>query len=154
MSRVGAGLVGIDESGTVRLRPALTLIAPLVTVRSVPAGTPVGYGHTWTTPRPTRLGLIPVGYADGLPRLASHRAEVWVRGARRPVVGRISMDMTVVDLGLDPLAPPVTVGDTVTVFGPGDHGEPTTAEWARWAQTLEHEIVTGLSARLLRRSAP
>jgi alanine racemase len=154
MSRVGAGLVGIDESGTVRLRPALTLIAPLVTVRSVPAGTPVGYGHTWTTPRPTRLGLIPVGYADGLPRLASHRAEVWVRGARRPVVGRISMDMTVVDLGLDPLAPPVTVGDTVTVFGPGDHGEPTTAEWARWAQTLEHEIVTGLGARLLRRSAP
>ncbi|MEV8510707.1 alanine racemase [Dactylosporangium sp. NPDC051484] len=154
MSRIGAGLVGIDESGTVRLRPALTLTAPLVSVRSVPAGTPVGYGHTWTTPRPTRLGLIPVGYADGLPRLASHRAEVWVRGARRPVVGRISMDMTVVDLGLDPLAPPVTVDDIVTVFGPGDHGEPTTAEWARWAQTLEHEIVTGLSARPLRRSAP
>lgn len=154
MSRVGAGLVGIDESGTVRLRPALTLIAPLVTIRSVPAGTPVGYGHTWTTPRRTRLGLIPVGYADGLPWLASNRAEVWVRGARRPVAGRISMDMTVVDLGLDPLAPPVTVGDTVTVFGPGDHGEPTPAEWARWAQTLEHEIVTGLGARLLRRSAP
>jgi alanine racemase len=154
MSRIGAGLVGIDESGTVRLRPALTLIAPLVTVRSVPAGTPVGYGHTWTAPRPTRLGLIPVGYADGLPRLASHRAEVWVRGARRPVVGRISMDTTVVDLGPDPSAPPVTIGDTVTVFGPGDLGEPTTADWARWAQTLEHEIVTGLGARLLRRSAP
>ncbi|MER7007810.1 alanine racemase [Dactylosporangium sp. NPDC000555] len=154
MSRIGAGLVGIDESGTARLRPALTLTAPLVSVRSVPAGTPVGYGHTWTTPRPTRLGLIPVGYADGLPRLASDRAEVWVRGERRPVVGRISMDMTVVDLGLDPLAPPVAVGDIVTVFGPGDRGEPTTAEWARWAQTLEHEIVTGLSARLLRRSAP
>ena len=154
MSRVGAGLVGIDESGTVRLRPALTLTAPLVTVRSVPAGTPVGYGHTWTTPRPTRLGLIPVGYADGLPRLASHRAQVWVHGARRPVVGRISMDMAVVDLGLDTLAPPATAGDTVTVFGPGDHGEPTTADWARWAETLEHEIVTGLSARLQRRSTP
>jgi alanine racemase len=154
MSRVGAGLVGIDESGTVRLRRALTLTAPLVTVRAVPAGTPVGYGHTWTAPRPTRLGLIPVGYADGLPRLASHRAEVWVGGVRRPVAGRISMDMTVVDLGPDPAATPVTAGDTVTVFGPGDHGEPTTAEWAGWAQTLEHEIVTGLSARLLRRSAP
>jgi alanine racemase len=156
MSRVGAGLVGIDESGTVRLRPALTLTAPLVTVRSVPAGTPVGYGHTWTTPRPTRLGLIPVGYADGLPRLASHRAQVWVRGARRPVVGRISMDMAVVDLGPDTTSVDgaATAGDTVTVFGPGDHGEPTTAEWARWAETLEHEIVTGLSARLQRRSAP
>jgi alanine racemase len=149
MSRVGAGLVGIDESGTVRLRPALTLTAPLVTVRSVPAGTAVGYGHTWTARRATRLGLIPVGYADGLPRLASHRAEVWVGGARRPVAGRISMDMTVIDLGPDS---PVTVGDPVTVFGPGDDGEPTTAQWAGWAETLEHEIVTGLSARLHRRS--
>ncbi|WP_239152881.1 alanine racemase [Virgisporangium aurantiacum] len=149
MSRVGAGLVGIDESGTVRLRPALTLTAPLVTVRSVPAGTAVGYGHTWTAQRATRLGLIPVGYADGLPRLASGRAEVWVAGARRPVAGRISMDMTVVDLGPDT---PASVGDPVTVFGPGDHGEPTTAQWAAWAETLEHEIVTGLSARLHRRN--
>ena len=110
-----------------------------MTVRRVPAGTSVGY-------------------ADGLPRLASDRAEVWVRGARRPVVGRISMDMTVVDLGddagLDPMEAPPTFGDTVTVFGPGDRGEPTTAEWARWAQTLEHEIVTGLGARLVRRSTP
>ncbi|MET0414734.1 MAG: alanine racemase [Actinoplanes sp.] len=150
MSRIGAGLVGIDESATVRLRPALTLTAPLVTIRGVPAGTAVGYGHTWTAKRATRLGLIPVGYADGLPRLASGRAEVWVAGARRPVAGRISMDMTVVDLGPDS---PATVGDPVTVFGPGDHGEPTTAQWAAWAETLEHEIVTGLSARLHRRSA-
>ncbi|GGL02542.1 alanine racemase [Mangrovihabitans endophyticus] len=150
MSRIGAGLVGIDESGTVRLRPALTLTAPLVTIRSVAAGTAVGYGHTWTARRATRLGLLPVGYADGLPRLASGRAEVWAAGMRRPVAGRISMDMTVVDLSADAA---VSVGDPVTVFGPGDHGEPTTAEWARWAETLEHEIVTGLSARLHRRNA-
>jgi alanine racemase len=150
MSRIGAGLVGIDESGTVRLRSALTLTAPLVTIRSVPAGTAVGYGHTWTARRATRLGLIPIGYADGLPRLASGRAEVWVGGTRRPVAGRISMDMTVIDLGPDT---PVSVGDPVTVFGPGDDGEPTTAQWAGWAETLEHEIVTGLSARLHRRSA-
>jgi alanine racemase len=150
MSRIGAGLVGIDESGTVRLRPALTLTAPLVTIRSVPAGTAVGYGHTWTATRATRLGLIPVGYADGLPRLASGRAEVWVAGARRPVAGRISMDMTVIDLGP---GTPASVGDLVTIFGPGEGGEPTTAQWAGWAETLEHEIVTGLSARLPRRSA-
>jgi alanine racemase len=150
MSRIGAGLVGIDESGTVRLRPALTLTAPLVTIRSVPAGTAVGYGHTWTATRATRLGLIPVGYADGLPRLASGRAEVWVAGARRPVVGRISMDMTVIELGADT---PASAGDPVTVFGPGERGEPSAAEWAGWAETLEHEIVTGLSARLHRRSA-
>ena len=150
MSRVGAGLVGIDESHTVRLRPALTLTAPLVVVREVGPGTPVGYGHTWTPARPTRLGLIPVGYADGLPRTASNRASVQVAGVRRPVVGRISMDMTIIDLGRCPAG----VGDTVTVFGPGDHGEPTVADWASWSDTVEHEIVTGLGPRLHRVITP
>ena len=150
MSRIGAGLVGIDESNTVRLRPALRLTAPLVAVRRVPAGTPVGYGHTWTASHATRLGLIPVGYADGLPYTASGRAEVQVAGVRRPVAGRISMDMTVIDLGPDIDACPVRIGDVATVFGPGEDGEPTTAEWARWAGTLEHEVVTGLGPRLRR----
>jgi alanine racemase len=146
MSRVGAGLVGIDPSRTTPLRPALALTAPLVSVRRVRAGTPVGYGHTWIAPATTTLGLLPLGYADGLPRVASGRAEVLVRGARRPIVGRISMDMAVVDLGVGHHEP----GDVVTVFGPGDHGEPTVVEWAAWADTIEHEIVTGLGARLHR----
>jgi len=150
MSRIGAGLVGIDESNTARLRPALRLGAPLVAVRRVPAGTPVGYGHTWTAPHATRLGLIPVGYADGLPYTASGRAEVQVAGVRRPVAGRISMDMTVIDLGPDIAACPARIGDVATVFGPGEDGEPTTAEWARWGGTLEHEVVTGLGPRLRR----
>jgi alanine racemase len=149
MSRVGAGLVGIDESRSVRLRPALCLVAPLVQVRDVGPGTPVGYGHTWAAPRATRLGLIPVGYADGLARLAGDRAQVQVAGVRRRVVGRISMDMTVVDLGPDGECP-AQVGDAVTIFGPGDRGEPTVADWARWAATVEHEIVTGLGPRLRR----
>jgi alanine racemase len=149
--RIGAGLVGIDPSGTTRLHPALTLTAPLVTVRRVRAGTPVGYSHTWTAPATTHLGLVPLGYADGLPRAASGRAEVLVRGLRRPVVGRISMDQVVVDLGDE-----VPVGETVTVFGPGDAGEPTVAEWADWAGTIEHEIVTGIGPRVHRalRAAP
>ncbi|HEX5997761.1 MAG TPA: alanine racemase C-terminal domain-containing protein [Jiangellales bacterium] len=71
-------------------------------------------------------------------------------GVRRPIVGRISMDMTVIDLGHDPAGCPAHVGDAVTVFGPGHTGEPTTAEWARWAGTVEHEIVTGLGPRLRR----
>jgi alanine racemase len=146
MCRVGAGLVGIDPSRTTRLRGALTLTAPLVEVRRVRAGTPVGYGHTWTAPAPTVLGLLPLGYADGVPRSASGRAEVLVRGRRRPLVGRVSMDMAVVDLGWTGAA----VGDLVTVFGPGDHGEPTVAEWADWADTIEHEVVTGLGARVRR----
>jgi alanine racemase len=147
MSRVGAGLVGIDPSRTTTLRPAMTLTAPLVSVRRVPAGTPVGYGHAQRTSSATYLGLVPLGYADGLPRAASGRAQVQHRGRRLAVVGRISMDQTVVDLGPTGAEP----GERVTVFGPGDEGEPTVADWADWAGTLEHEIVTGIGARVPRR---
>ncbi|WP_408897423.1 alanine racemase [Nocardioides sp. R1-1] len=148
MSRVGAGLVGIDPSRTTALEPAMTLTAPLVQVRRVRAGTPVGYGHDHRTTGATHLGLVPVGYADGLPRVASGRAEVLVRGARRPVAGRISMDQVVVDLGPEG----AEVGETVTLFGPGRSGEPTVAEWAAWAGTIEHELVTGIGARVARRT--
>ena len=148
MSRVGAGLVGIDPTGTTPLRPSMTLTAPVVQVRRVRAGTGVGYGHAYVAPAPTHLGLVPLGYADGIPRAASGLAEVLVRGVRRPVVGRVSMDQLVVDLGSRRLDP----GEAVTVFGPGDHGEPTVADWARWAGTIEHEIVTGLGARVERRT--
>jgi alanine racemase len=150
MSRVGAGLVGIDLSGTTRLRPAMRLAAPLVSVRRVRAGTQVGYGHTFVTDRTTYLGLVPLGYADGLPRVASGRAELWHAGRRLPVVGRISMDQIVVDLGTTG----AEVGEVVTVFGPGDEGEPTVAEWAAWSDTIPHEIVTGIGARVPRRTRP
>lgn len=147
MSRVGAGLVGIDPSRTTALRPAMTLTAPVVSVRRVRAGTPVGYGHAHRTTTATHLGLVPLGYADGVPRAASGRASVLVRGVRRPVVGLVSMDQLVVDLG----ERGVDLGETVTVFGPGDAGEPTVAEWAAWAGTIEHEVVTGLGPRVARR---
>lgn len=149
LSRVGAGLVGIDPSHTVALRTAMTLDAPLVDVRTIAAGTGVGYGHDWTAPHATRLGLLPLGYADGLPRAASGRAEVLVGGRRRPIVGRISMDMSVVDLG--DLS--VHRGEPVVVFGPGDEGEPTVRDWATWADTIEHEIVVGLGDRIERETA-
>ncbi|GAB4010337.1 alanine racemase [Nocardioides ultimimeridianus] len=146
LCRVGAGLVGIDPTGTRRLRPAMTLTAPVVSVRDVGAGTPVGYGHTWAAPRATRLALLPLGYADGIPRTASGRAQVWLRGRRCPVVGVVSMDQVVIDVG----TAPVGVGEVATVFGPGSQGEPTAAEWAAWAGTIEHEIVTGIGSRVLR----
>ena len=91
---------------------------------------------------------MPLGYADGLPRLASGRAEVQVRGVRRPVVGRISMDQLVVDLGSRGVDP----GESVTIFGPGTAGEPTVSEWASWADSIEHEIVTGIGSRVERRT--
>jgi alanine racemase len=146
LCRIGAGLVGIDPSRTSRLHPALTLTAPVVAVRRVRAGRPVGYGHSWTAPADTTLGLLPVGYADGLPRAASGQAEVMVRGRRCPVAGLISMDQAVVDLG----GQQVHLGEIVTVFGPGTSGEPTVADWAAWAGTIEHEIVTGIGARVRR----
>src|SRR5262249_56307262 len=98
LCRIGAGLVGIDPSRTTRLHPALTLTAPVVAVRRVRAGSPAGYGHSWAAPADTTLGLLPVGYADGLPRASSGRAEIMVRGRRCPVAGLISMDQTVIDL--------------------------------------------------------
>jgi alanine racemase len=147
--RVGAGLVGIDPSGTIALRWAVTLTAPVVSVRRVRAGTAVGYGHTWRALRATTLALLPLGYADGLPRAASGRAEVLLRGRRRPVVGRISMDQVVVDVGDEPVQP----GETAILIGPGDGGEPTPADWADWAGTLPHEVVTGIGPRVARQVA-
>jgi alanine racemase len=150
MSRVGAGLVGIDPSGTTPLRAAMTLRAPLVSVRSVPAGTGVGYGHTHVTERRTTLGLLPVGYADGIPRSSSGHGEVLVLGRRRRTVGLVSMDQLVVDLGDAPARP----GDVVTLMGPGDDGEPTASEWAAWSQTLPHDVVTGIGPRVARTVHP
>jgi len=142
MSRCGAGIVG----ATAGLRGVVTLTAPIAETRRVPAGTPVGYGHTWIAPEETTLALVPVGYADGLPRIAGTQASVLVGGERRPVVGRISMDMTVVDLG----SQRASLGATVTILGPGNAGEPTVHEWAAWAGTLPHEILTGFGPRLRR----
>jgi alanine racemase len=146
LCRIGAGLVGIDPSRTTRLHPALTLTAPVVAVRRVREGSPVGYGHCWAAPADTTLGLLPVGYADGLPRAASGHAEIMVRGRRCPVAGLISMDQTVIDLRSQQVHP----GEAAIVFGPGTSGEPTVADWAAWAGTIEHEIVTGIGARVRR----
>lgn len=147
LHRIGAGLFGIDPSGTSdRLRPALSLTTTVIGSREVAAGTGIGYRLEHVADRRTNLALLPVGYGDGLPRAASERAEVLVRGRRRPIVGRFSMDMLVVDTGDDLLSP----GETVTVFGPGDRGEPTVAEWAGWAGTIEHEIVTRIGSRVAR----
>jgi alanine racemase len=151
LCRVGAGLVGIDPSGTTALRPAMTLTAPVVAVRTVPDGARVGYGHAHTTSGPTRLALLPLGYADGVPRAASGRAEVLLGGRRCPVAGLVSMDQTVVDTTA---LPDVAPGDTAVLFGPGDAGEPTPADWARWAGTIPHEIVTGVGSRVRRLTVP
>jgi alanine racemase len=152
MVRVGAGLYGIDPSHTPvgeggrPLRGAMTLTAPVVAVREVNAGTGVGYGLTYRPERRTRLALLPLGYADGIPRRLSPQASVLLRGRRVRIAGTVSMDQIVVDAGDAGIA----VGETATLFGPGDDGEPTLREWADWADTIEHEIVTRIGPRVAR----
>ncbi|TDD57623.1 alanine racemase [Kribbella antibiotica] len=129
------------------LRPAMTLKARLAMVKRVPAGVGVSYGLTWTAPRPSTLGLIPLGYGDGLPRHASNGAPVQSAGGRRSVVGRICMDQCVVNLEDDD----VVAGDEIVLFGPGTAGEPTVDDWADAARTINYEIVTRLGPRIPRR---
>lgn len=132
------GLNPVDVD--VDLRPAMTFHSSVVAVKPVPPGAAVGYGRTWTAPGHTTVALVPVGYADGVPRALSGRFDVWLAGRRRPVVGRVSMDQIVVDCGGDDVA----VGEDVVLFGPGTRGEPTAREWADLVGTIDYEIVTGM----------
>ncbi len=129
------------------LVPAMTARARLALVKRVEAGAGVSYGHTWTAPTATTLGLVPVGYGDGVPRHASNTAESWVDGKRRPVRGRICMDQFVVDLG----GGDARAGDEVLLFGPGTSGEPTAQDWAEACGTISYEIVTRIGGRMVRR---
>lgn len=129
-----------------RLRPVLTLKTHVTLVRDLPAGRGVSYGRTFITPGPMRVGTLAVGYADGYPRrLSNAGAEVLVRGRRCPVLGRITMDQTMIDLSA---LPEVAPGEEVTLIGP-DGGETIlAAELAARAGTIPWEIFTGLTARV------
>jgi len=126
------------------LRPAMTLSARLVLVKRVPAGTGVSYGHRYVTSRETTLGLVPLGYADGVPRGAAGLPLVSARGRRWPIAGTVCMDQFVIDFGDEPAA----VGDEVVLFGPGDDGEPTAQEWGEALGTISYDLATGLGARV------
>ena len=128
------------------LRPAMTLAGRLASVKRVPAGHGVSYGHTYRTAGPAHLGLVPAGYADGIPRAASDTGPVWIGGRRHTVAGRVAMDQFVVDLG-DQEA---QAGDEVVLFGPGDGGEPTAQDWAEATGTIAYEVVTRIGPRVPR----
>jgi alanine racemase len=128
------------------LRPAMTLRAQVVLTKRVPAGEGVSYGHVYTTERETTLALVPLGYADGVPRHATNVGPLQLAGARRTIAGRVCMDQIVVDVGDDPVAP----GDVAVLFGPGDDGEPTADDWAAVLDTINYEIVTRIGGRVPR----
>ena len=134
------------------LRPAMRLEADLALVKAVDAGQGVSYAHAYTTAERTVLGLVPLGYADGVPRHASGSqgrlgAPVQVRGRRLGVAGRVCMDQFVLDLGPDAVE---TAGDTVVLFGSGADGEPTAQDWADAAGTISYEIITRVGPRVAR----
>ena len=151
MVRPGIGLYGIDPTAKPSLdrplKPVMKWTAPLVGVREIPAGTGVGYGHTWRADRTTRIGLVPVGYADGYCRAFSNRGVMMVQGQPCPVVGRVSMDQTTIDLRNVPAA---TIGDEVTILD-NDALSPASAyHLARWADTIPYEIFCRIGPRVKR----
>ncbi|WP_238993213.1 alanine racemase [Nocardioides caldifontis] len=136
----------LQSSAELGLVPAMTATARLALVKRVPPGSGVSYGHTYVTDRETTLGVVPVGYAEGVLRSASGVAPLLAAGRRTTVAGRVCMDQLVVDLGDAPAA----AGDEVVLFGPGLTGEPTAEEWARACGTISYEIVTRLGGRFTR----
>jgi alanine racemase len=150
MVRPGIAVYGIspfaDGGSPVELTPAMTLRATLALVKRVHAGQGVSYGHTYVTDRETTLGLVPLGYGDGIPRAASNRAQVEIGGARSTVAGRVCMDQFVVDLGDRHAA----AGDEVVVFGAGRGGEPTAHDWALASDSIGYEVVTRIGPRVPR----
>ncbi|CAN5323283.1 alanine racemase [soil metagenome] len=149
--RPGIACYGLDPLGgdpaTYGLRPAMTVRAEVALVKRVPAGTGVSYGHRHVTDRETTLALVPVGYADGIPRDASGVGPLWLAGARRRITGTVCMDQFVVDVGDDP----VRAGDEVLLWGPGGHGEPTVQDWASALGTIHYELVSRVGGRMARR---
>lgn len=153
-ARLGIALYGLSASHEltaeeIGLRPVLTLQSEVVAVRHVPAGAGVSYDYTYRTPSETTLALLAIGYGDGIPREISGKGlTVQIRGNRYPIVGRVAMDQIIVDLGT-----PVTdiePGDQALLIGDPANGEPSAAEWAAAANSINYEIVTRLGPRIVR----
>ena len=154
--RVGLAAYGLSSlanktSAQLGLIPAMTLRSEIVALRGVPAGTGVSYGFNHVCETPTTLGLVPIGYADGMPR-ALNGAGAWVTiaGEPRPIVGRIGMDQFIVDVG--PLGGRIKLGEPVVLFGDPERGYPAIEIWARLMRTINYEIVVGIGPRVVRRA--
>ena len=170
MVRAGIGLYGLSPDPAVAtseqlgLIPALELRAPLTSVKVIEEGAPASYGGTWVAPTRRWIGLVPLGYGDGILRAASNRARVVVHTAsgpfNAPLIGRVCMDQFMVDLGPAEGSPgtptarsgqaPAVPGDIATLFGSGEYGEALADDWAQAAGTINYEIVTHLGAHIPR----
>ncbi|MBL3698656.1 alanine racemase [Leucobacter luti] len=152
--RVGVAAYGLSPfadktSAQLGLIPAMTLRSEIVALRGVPAGTGVSYGFNHVCETPTTLALVPIGYADGMPR-ALNGAGAWVTvaGEPRPIVGRIGMDQFIIDVG--PLAGRLKLGDPVVLFGDPERGYPPVEIWSGLMRTINYEIIASIGPRVLR----
>ncbi len=146
--RPGIAIYGLRPSHEVEpsipLQPALSLISHVGRVRVLPAGSGIGYGRTFITPRPMRVALVPVGYGDGYHRLLSNRGEALIHGRRARILGRVCMDNIVLDVDHIPEA---TEGDEVVLIGRQGEAQITAEEVAGWAETINYEVTTALLPR-------
>jgi alanine racemase len=136
----------VGRAADLGLRPAMTLTSRVALAKRVPPGQGVSYAHRYITERQTTLALIPLGYADGVPRHLTNLGEVFIAGRRHKIAGNVCMDQFVVDVG----DAAVREGDEVVLFGPGDRGEPTAEDWADAIGTINYEIVSRIGARIPR----
>jgi alanine racemase len=147
--RAGIALYGNGRwpANAVRTQ-AMRLVTEVAQLRTIPVGASVGYGATWRAERPTRVAVLPLGYADGLPRRASAHAQAAIRGVRAPLVGLISMDIAIADV-TD--VPAVEVGDAAVLLGRASGGASiSAAEYGGWAGLSEYEVTCGMSKRVPR----
>lgn len=153
--RVGIGVYGLspfdgESSESLGLRPVMELSAEIVSVKRVPSGSGVSYGYTHRTEGESTLALVPLGYADGIPRSASSAAPVSINGTTYRIAGRVAMDQFIVDLGDDTAAE----GDRAILFGDPASGIPSADDWAIAADTINYEIVTRIGPRVTRTFTP
>ena len=151
MVRAGIMTYGLSPfdaktSADLGLRPAMRLSARIVNVKHLPAGEGISYGYLYRTTQETTVALVPLGYADGIPRVLGPGAVVSINGTEFPIAGRVAMDQFVVDVG----AHPVSVGDEAVLWGDPEKGEPAVERWAKAAGTINYELVTRLGNRPVR----
>jgi alanine racemase len=155
MVRCGIAIYGLDpmheDPAAHGLEPAFELGSYVADVKRFEAGESAGYGRTWKAPEPTWVGVLPIGYGDGVRRALSNNAEVLVRGRRHPLVGTVSMDNATIDLGAETEVEP---GDEAILIGAQGSERILAEELARRIETINYEITTGISRRVPRAHAP
>lgn len=147
MVRAGIAMYGISDPIDINLKPVMSLKSKIINIKEVPSGNTLGYGRKYTTTRDSLIGIIPVGYADGLPRVLSNKQDVLIRGKRFPLVGNISMDQCMVDL-TDLNC--IEIGEQVTLLGTSGENTIRPEEWASKSYRISYEVLCGFGNRLPR----